>query len=96
MRFAEFANVPTQNMSEVAVIAKLASVASEIYGLEPETYVNALSYGNTYDMNTRTAWKYACTRGVYSTPQFFVNGVAFVGNLSWTANDWLTVFKQIA
>jgi len=47
-----------------------------------------LDYGNTYDLETRTSFKYACSRGVGTTPTYFANGVALDGAFDWKAADW--------
>jgi hypothetical protein len=39
-----------------------------------------------YNLNvaTRVSWKYGCSRGVYGTPTYHVNGVVINHDPSWT------------
>jgi len=54
-----------------------------------DVFANSLGYGNVYDIEARTSFKYACTaRGVSTTPTYFANGVAINGAFDWKANDW--------
>jgi hypothetical protein len=51
-------------------------------------FFQGVQYGNQFDWNTRVAWKFATTRGVYGTPVFFVNGVQFPADSTWTLQQW--------
>lgn len=53
-------------------------------------------YGGTaMDGQTRTAWKYACSRGVTGTPIFFVNGVPVEANAEWTVKQWVNLIDPL-
>lgn len=52
------------------------------------------SYGDDEDADARIAWKYACTRGVYGTPIFYVNGL-FVTDDSWSFAQWKSLIDEL-
>jgi hypothetical protein len=46
-----------------------------------------------YDLESRTSWKYGCSRGISGTPIFLANGVVLDGAESWQADDWKTFIE---
>jgi len=46
-----------------------------------------------YDIESRSSWKYGCSRGISGTPIFLANGVIIDGAENWDASTW-TVFIQ--
>jgi len=55
------------------------------------TFNNTLAALNnrTYDLMTRSSWKYGVSRTVSGTPTFFANGVEIIGAYNFNLTDWL-------
>ena len=66
-----------------------------VTSLRTGRYVKAMSYGNAYDSGLRARWKYGCSRGVFGTPQFMVNGVMLAAQPTWTVKDWRAVIDPL-
>ncbi|XAR64220.1 hypothetical protein NMG60_11024479 [Bertholletia excelsa] len=69
-----FYNKPTFNMSRASIVEGIVKLATESVG---DSYDSAIEAGFTdrkTDLLTRVSFKYGCTRGVFGTPFFFVNG----------------------
>ncbi|XP_038714937.1 uncharacterized protein LOC120008626 [Tripterygium wilfordii] len=69
-----FYNAKTLNKSRVAVVKEVVEFASKAVG---NSFRSALESGfndRQTDLKTRVSFKHSCTRGVYGTPTFFVNG----------------------
>ncbi|KAL2468210.1 Thioredoxin superfamily protein [Forsythia ovata] len=72
----KFYGVATVNMSRANVNEKIINFVTKAVGT---SYYSAIRSGFTNsktDRATRIAFKYGCSRGVYGTPIFFVNGIA--------------------
>jgi len=82
-----FTNDATKNQTPDQVIASLAKLAVPL-GISNQNFINGMAYGSDQDANGRIAWKYACTRGVYGTPIFYVNGLFVTDDSSWTFTQW--------
>ncbi|XP_028059018.1 uncharacterized protein LOC114262808 [Camellia sinensis] len=70
----EFYNQPTFNMSKASIVSRIVNMATEAAG---NSYYSAIAAGFTdrnTDLMTRVSFKYGCSRGVFGTPIFFVNG----------------------
>ncbi|PKU77344.1 hypothetical protein MA16_Dca026288 [Dendrobium catenatum] len=70
----KYYNGPTKNLSREAIVDDIARLGAEAVGnsLLPafkDGFINSHT-----DSATRTSFKYGCTRGVFGTPFFFVNG----------------------
>jgi hypothetical protein len=72
----EFYNLPTSDLSRTSVVSRIVNLAARAVG---DSYYNAVASGFTdrnTDLMTRVSFKYGCSRGVFGTPFFFVNGFA--------------------
>jgi 2-hydroxychromene-2-carboxylate isomerase len=70
-------------------------------------YIVPLSIPITKDdfykrMNLRDTWdhgrrvfKLATSRGVFGTPQFFINGVQVYNSDQWNKDEWLNLFQSL-
>ncbi|CAL5384632.1 unnamed protein product [Camellia sinensis] len=70
----EFYNQPTFNMSKASIVSRIVNMATEAAG---NSYYSSIAAGFTdrkTDLMTRVSFKYGCSRGVFGTPIFFVNG----------------------
>ncbi|KAL0919846.1 hypothetical protein M5K25_011970 [Dendrobium thyrsiflorum] len=70
----KYYNGPTKNLSRESIVDDISILGAEAVGnsLLPafqDGFINPHS-----DSATRTSFKYGCTRGVFGTPFFFVNG----------------------
>ncbi|KAK2974887.1 hypothetical protein RJ640_020802 [Escallonia rubra] len=72
----EFYNKQTFNMSRSTIVSHIVQFATKAVG---NSFYSAVASGfedrNT-DLTTRISFKYGCSRGVFGTPFFFVNGFA--------------------
>ncbi|XP_020593127.1 uncharacterized protein LOC110033475 [Phalaenopsis equestris] len=70
----KYYNGPTKNLSREAIVDDISRLGAEAVGssLLPE-FKNGFIDSHS-DSATRTSFKYGCTRGVFGTPFFFVNG----------------------
>ncbi|XP_052189611.1 uncharacterized protein LOC127799535 [Diospyros lotus] len=77
-------NKPTFNMSRASITSQIVQMATEALGDSCDYAVgdscqSVITSGFTdkeSDMLTRVSFKYGCSRGVFGTPFFFVNGFA--------------------
>eukprot|EP00753_Platysulcus_tardus_P015232 PLAT493.1.p2 GENE.PLAT493.1~~PLAT493.1.p2 ORF type:complete len:270 (-),score=119.25 PLAT493.1:264-1073(-) len=90
---AQFLPPTTPSMTAEQVQASYGKLAATL-GIDGADFTAALS-NRTYDLDLRTAWKYACTRAVAETPTFMVNGVVVAGEATWTLSDWEIVLDPI-
>ncbi|KAF5955912.1 hypothetical protein HYC85_008768 [Camellia sinensis] len=70
----EFYNQPTFNVSKASIVSRIVNMATEAAG---NSYYSSIAAGFTdrkTDLMTRVSFKYGCSRGVFGTPIFFVNG----------------------
>uniref|UniRef100_A0A5B7AZ17 Uncharacterized protein n=1 Tax=Davidia involucrata TaxID=16924 RepID=A0A5B7AZ17_DAVIN len=70
----EYYNKQTFNMSRASIVNHIVSLASKAAG---NSYYSAIESGfndRKTDLSTRISFKYGCSRGVFGTPFFFVNG----------------------
>jgi len=90
---ANFYNDATADMTSNDVIALYAKYAVTL-GVSKADFINGMQYGNPYDSTARTNWKFATTRSVYGTPEFFLNGV-YVTSDNWTYQQWYTLIESL-
>lgn len=72
----EFYNLATSDLSRTSVVSRIVNLAARAVG---DSYYHAVASGFTdrnTDLMTRVSFKYGCSRGVFGTPFFFVNGFA--------------------
>ncbi|KAL5714666.1 hypothetical protein ACHQM5_016596 [Ranunculus cassubicifolius] len=70
----KFYNAPTFNMSRDTVVKHVSSLVVEAVGSSLQSSVESGFTDRKTDLATRVSFKYGCSRGVYGTPFFFVNG----------------------
>ncbi|KAK6939307.1 Thioredoxin-like fold [Dillenia turbinata] len=72
----KFYNLPTRNLSRASIVKKIVKFSTRAVG---NSYYSEIEEGfndRKTDLLTRVSFKYGCTRGVFGTPFFFVNGFA--------------------
>ncbi|XP_024978546.1 uncharacterized protein LOC112515831 isoform X2 [Cynara cardunculus var. scolymus] len=69
-----FYNAKTLNMSRSAVLEQVIGFASQAVGNSLESAIRSGFNDSKTGTKTRVSFKYGCSRGVYGTPFFFVNG----------------------
>ncbi|KAK9113978.1 hypothetical protein Syun_020775 [Stephania yunnanensis] len=67
-------NQPTHNLSRAAVVDEVVKLVVNVVGNSLATSVRSGFNDRKTDLATRVSFKYGCSRGVYGTPFFFVNG----------------------
>ncbi|KAI3776505.1 hypothetical protein L1987_46290 [Smallanthus sonchifolius] len=69
-----FYNAQTLNMSREAVLDQVIGFASSALGNSMQSAIKSGFKDSKTGTKTRVSFKYGCSRGVYGTPFFFVNG----------------------
>jgi len=90
---SQFYNNPTADMTSNDVIKLYAKFAGQL-GIPETSFITGMTYGNQYDSDARTYWKYGADRGIYGTPEFYVNGV-FVTDQIWSLQQWQQIFDAL-
>jgi len=54
-----------------------------------------MEYGAEADADARINYKYATARGVYGTPEWYINGVFVTDQSDWTYNDWSQIIEAL-
>lgn len=50
----------------------------------------------TYEIQAKVEWKVGCSRGVYETPSYFLNGVLLSNpDRSWRLADWRAIIDPL-
>ncbi|KAA8537482.1 hypothetical protein F0562_027090 [Nyssa sinensis] len=70
----EYYNKQTFNMSRASVVNKIVGLASKAAGNSYYSAIESSFSDRKTDLSTRISFKYGCSRGVYGTPFFFMNG----------------------
>ncbi|XP_067664251.1 uncharacterized protein [Haliotis asinina] len=86
-------NLVTFNMSDSQIVDKYANIASGL-GVPADTF-KSLIQDETIEMDTRTEWKYCCTRGVAATPTFMLNDILVAADPTWTVDQWKQVIDPL-
>lgn len=83
-----------RNMTEPQVLRALADVVREAGLMAPDLFLRGMADA---DLNwaTRVDWKFACTRGVYGTPQIHVNGVYDDDASSYSVEQWRQLLDRL-
>ena len=89
----KFLNDATEDMTVDEIISMYGDVAEDS-GLKKKVITTGLK-SKEVDGQTRVSWKYGCSRGVASTPTFFINGVTVNASPSWTVKDWSQLIDSI-
>lgn len=72
----QFYNQETVNMSKASIVSKVVKFATKSVGNSLLSDIESGFDDRATDLKTRTSFKYGCSRGVFGTPFFFVNGFA--------------------
>ena len=88
-----FGNSATANMSMNQVISQFGDLAQKSLSVSKDNFVAGLN-NRTLDLELRTAWKYACSRGITGTPIFLLNGVTAPAESTWSVQQWKTLLNQ--
>jgi ADP-heptose:LPS heptosyltransferase len=87
-----FFNAATRNVTREQVWSILGDIAQKSGALDKQTFIAAYTESSE---PIRNAWKYGVLRGVYGTPYFFVNGVSFSADPSWTLEQWTQLLDPV-
>lgn len=90
----ELSNDATANMTEPEVIGLLASFAEKCCNISLDAFESQMAIKD-YESETRTDWKYSCSRGVSGTPTYFLNDVPIAAEQTWTLEDWKKVIDPL-
>ncbi|XP_074263951.1 uncharacterized protein LOC141586565 [Silene latifolia] len=70
----KFYNSETANISKSEVVDRVAKVAAKVAGQSHYSAIKSGFKDRNSDLKTRVSFKYGCSRGVFGTPFFYVNG----------------------
>ncbi|KMS99600.1 hypothetical protein BVRB_1g022470 [Beta vulgaris subsp. vulgaris] len=92
----KFYNQKTSNMTRVEILDHIVNFTTKSVG---HAYYSAVKSGfsdRKTNLKTRVSFKYGCSRGVYGTPAFFVNGFPLpdVGS-SIDYNGWRKIIDPL-
>ncbi|GFY95805.1 thioredoxin superfamily protein [Actinidia rufa] len=91
-----FYNLPTINLSRATIIRHVVKLATEAVGSAYQSEVDSGFADRRTDLLTRVAFKYGCSRGVYGTPFFFVNGFALPdGGSALSYGKWRSIIDPL-
>ncbi|ETW09294.1 hypothetical protein H310_01686 [Aphanomyces invadans] len=94
----EYWNKQTEDMGQKQVTAKIEALAKSTFpSLTDAQWKDGMTgHGGTKrDLDTRTEWKHACTRGISGTPQFLLNDVPINVDTTWTYDDWMGFLEPL-
>ncbi|XP_047325843.1 uncharacterized protein LOC124929507 [Impatiens glandulifera] len=92
----ELYNKPTFNKSRSSVVKHVAKFAVKATGSSYSSDIESGFTDRKTDLLTRVSFKYGCSRGVYGTPFFFVNGFALAdGGSSIDYKKWRNILDPI-
>jgi hypothetical protein len=88
----QFSTSATANFTMNKVINMIGNAAVDAGVIDSKKQmVDGLAYGNQFDSDTRTSWKYGCSRSVIGTPTMLVNGVYVAAQATWGLTEWQAV-----
>ncbi|OQR83001.1 hypothetical protein ACHHYP_15253 [Achlya hypogyna] len=93
-----FWNKQTETLGQKQVTDQIGQLAKKTFPeLTDAQWAEGMTgHGGTQmDVDTRTEWKYACTRGISGTPMYLLNEVPFDADASWTYDDWMKALKPL-
>jgi len=91
---SEFYVPETMNATGSNIVDMLAKYAIPL-GVSKENFYNGMEYGGEADGDARINYKFATARGVYGTPEWYINGVFVTDQATWTFSDWSQVIEAI-
>lgn len=87
--------VEAQNWDLPTIFQTLANDTNKAVGIDSNEVLKALQ-NSEYNWATRVSWKYACSRAVTGTPQYFVNDVLVPDASNFTSKqDWDQFFSNL-
>jgi hypothetical protein len=86
--FGLFTNQATADLSFLEIAQSIQIIASHKVGISRDEFLAGVQPGTDFDFETRTSWKYACSRGITGAPVFLLNGVKIDADESWTEQQW--------
>jgi len=89
----QFYTAATANMTMNQVISGMGKLAESI-GMDYTTFMTSMQDPNM-DTATRIQWKFGAGRGVFGTPQFYLNGVLTEANQTWTIPQWQQLIASV-
>ncbi|KAK1441030.1 hypothetical protein QVD17_06866 [Tagetes erecta] len=91
-----FYNAQTSNMSREAVLDQVIGFASSTLGNSLHSAIKSGFNDSKTGIKTRVSFKYGCSRGVYGTPFFFVNGFLIpVSDDTIDYNGWRKIIDPL-
>ncbi|KAF5767302.1 putative thioredoxin-like protein [Helianthus annuus] len=92
-----FYSEQTLNMSREAVLDKVINFASSTLGNSMQSAIKSGFNDSATGTKTRVSFKYGCSRGVFGTPFFFVNGFSIPFNDSEPINynGWRNIIDPL-
>ncbi|KAI7741166.1 hypothetical protein M8C21_018484 [Ambrosia artemisiifolia] len=96
MHQERFYNAQTLNMSREAVLDQVIGFASNALGNSMHSAIKSGFANSKTGTKTRVSFKYGCSRGVYGTPFFFVNGFLLpVSDDAIDYNGWRKIIDPL-
>jgi len=90
----EFYTPTTNNATGNQIIQDLEKLAVPL-GVSKINFRNGMQYGNDFDESARVNWKYGTTRGIYGTPEFYINGIFATDDPTWTYAQWTQLIDSL-
>ncbi|KAI3797013.1 hypothetical protein L1987_39702 [Smallanthus sonchifolius] len=92
-----FYNAQTSKMSREAILDQVIDFASTTLGNSMQSAIKSGFNDSTTGIKTRVSFKYGCSRGVYGTPFFFVNGfmIPFNDSQPIDYNGWRKIIDPL-
>jgi len=92
----EFYNKQTFNMSKASIVEHVAKFSSRAVGTSFYSAIKSGFEDRTTDLTTRISFKYGCSRGVFGTPFFFINGFPLpTAGPTIDYNGWRTIIDPL-
>jgi len=94
---SEFSTSATLSSTSQTVIDRLTFYAVREMKMVKQTFVDGMAYASDYDYKARELFRYACSRGAYSTPSFYLNNVLIAGDEAsvWTFDEWKAIIEGL-
>lgn len=89
-------NKLTFNMSRASVVNHITKLATNVVGNSHFSTVQSGFSDRKTDLATRISFKYGCSRGVFGTPFFYVNGFKLPdGNSTIDYVKWRSILDPL-
>ncbi|XP_041456262.1 uncharacterized protein LOC121408721 isoform X2 [Lytechinus variegatus] len=82
------------NRTQTYVVETLAAWAGEV-GYDRTEFASRLARSDATQWLARVQFKYGGTRGVFGTPQTYVNGALVYSDPKWTLDDWRNIIDPL-